>query len=103
MVVLESKCFVYNVSNLALLRTLDLPAGAGKGASALSSCDEPSLLALPASASTGALRVYDLLFGGGNVVTEVRGPDVGRRRQQGGDKGKEPVRREEHCDRGGRT
>ena len=74
MVVLESKCFVYNVSNLALLRTLDLPPGAGKGASALSSCDERSLLALPASASTGALRVYDLLFGGGNVVTEVRGP-----------------------------
>ncbi|GAX73703.1 hypothetical protein CEUSTIGMA_g1155.t1 [Chlamydomonas eustigma] len=70
-VVLESKAFVYNVANLNLLRTLELPPGSGRFASALSACDQPNLLALPATADTGTLRVYDLMFDGGNVLCEV--------------------------------
>ncbi|KAG1658038.1 hypothetical protein FOA52_014350 [Chlamydomonas sp. UWO 241] len=73
-VLLESKAFVYNVANLNLLRSMELPQGAGTrlpAAAALSACDAPNLLALPASTSSGMLRVYDLLFDGGNVLCEV--------------------------------
>ena len=57
---LEKKVFVYALSTLALLRTIDTPENP-KGVAALSPCAEPCLLALPASLSSGMLRVYDLM------------------------------------------
>jgi len=73
-VLLESKAFVYSVSNLTLLRAIDLPPGGGvraARAAALTTCDSPSLLALPAAGDSGVLRVYDLLFDGGSVLCEA--------------------------------
>jgi len=70
-VVLEHKAYVYALQNLVVLRTLDMAFGNPKGVAALCPCAEPSLLALPASSETGTLRVYDVLFDGGNVLCEV--------------------------------
>lgn len=69
-VILEAKAYVYDLQTLALLRILDTPANA-RGVAALAPCSAPNLLALPASAATGLLRVYDLLVDGGNVLCEV--------------------------------
>ena len=55
---------MYSVNDLSLLRTLDLPPGSGRTATALSPCEQPNLLALPAAAGAGTLRVYDLMVGG---------------------------------------
>ena len=55
---------MYSVNDLSLLRTLELPPGSGRTATALSPCEQPNLLALPAAAGTGTLRVYDLMVGG---------------------------------------
>ena len=52
---------MYSVNDLSLLRTLDLPPGSGRTATALSPCEQPNLLALPAAAGAGTLRVYDLM------------------------------------------
>ncbi|MEW5307303.1 MAG: hypothetical protein WDW36_009710 [Sanguina aurantia] len=69
-VVVEKKAYVYALHTLALLRSLETPDNA-KGLCALGTCSEPTLLALPASDTTGLLRVYDLLQDGGDALCEI--------------------------------
>eukprot|EP00879_Flechtneria_rotunda_P031277 GHRR01034153.1.p1 GENE.GHRR01034153.1~~GHRR01034153.1.p1 ORF type:complete len:216 (+),score=52.76 GHRR01034153.1:491-1138(+) len=68
---LDGRAHVYALQTLAQLRIIETPANP-KGLAALTSCSEPSLLALPASATAGVLRVYDLLVDGGHVLCEVQ-------------------------------
>lgn len=67
---LEKRAYVHELQTLVHLRTLDTPPNPG-GLAALTPCDDPCYLALPASATSGAVRVYDLRADGGNVLAEV--------------------------------
>lgn len=69
-VVLERRVYVHALPTLAHLRTIEV-APNPRGLAALAPCEEPCLLALPSSDSSGALRVYDLLREGGAVLAEV--------------------------------
>jgi len=68
--VLDGQVHVHALQTLAQLRILEAPPNP-KGLAALTTCSEPCLLALPASSTTGALRVYDLLVDGGHVICEI--------------------------------
>ena len=72
MAVLDGWAHVHALQTLAQLRILETPPNP-KGLAALTPCSEPCFLALPASATSGVLRVYDLLVDGGHVVCEVLG------------------------------
>ncbi len=69
-VVLERRVHVHALQTLEHLRTLETPPNPN-GLAALTPCNEPCLLALPAAAGTGAVRVYDLLVDGGNALCEL--------------------------------
>ncbi|GBF88547.1 autophagy 18 related protein [Raphidocelis subcapitata] len=72
-VVLERRANVYALQSLEHLRTLETPPNP-RGLGALTPAAEPGdpdLLALPSSASGGALTVYDLASDGGNAVCEI--------------------------------
>ncbi|KAG2497035.1 hypothetical protein HYH03_005037 [Edaphochlamys debaryana] len=72
LVVLTAKrAHVYSMQNLACLRTIETE-DATQGCCALTTCHEPNLLALPSSATTGTVRIYDLAHEGGNVLSEVQ-------------------------------
>ncbi|GFR50725.1 hypothetical protein Agub_g12982, partial [Astrephomene gubernaculifera] len=71
-VVTAKRAHVYGMHNLACLRVIDTEDSPAGGCCALTACHEPNLLALPASASSGAVRIYDLAQDGGNVLSEVR-------------------------------
>lgn len=66
-VVLERRVYVHALESLELLEALDTAPNA-TGVCALTVCSEPCLLALPASAAGGKLRIHDLLAGGGGGV-----------------------------------
>lgn len=68
--VLERRTYIHALQTLAHLRTLETPSNP-KGLSALTPCNEPCLLALPANAQDGTLRIYDLLVEGGSVLCEI--------------------------------
>lgn len=68
--VLDGWAYVHALQTLAQLRILETPPNP-KGLAALTPCSEPCFLALPASSTSGVLRVYDLLVDGGHVVCEV--------------------------------
>lgn len=70
--VLDGWAHVHALQTLAQLRILETPPNP-KGLAALTPCSEPCFLALPASSTSGVLRVYDLLVDGGHVVCEVMG------------------------------
>ena len=70
--VLDGWAHVHALQTLAQLRILETPSNP-RGLAALTPCSEPCFLALPASSSSGVLRVYDLLVDGGHVVCEVLG------------------------------
>jgi len=70
--VLDGWAYVHALQTLAQLRILETPPNP-KGLAALTPCSEPCFLALPASSTSGVLRVYDLLVDGGHVVCEVMG------------------------------
>lgn len=70
MVLLETKCYVYELERLELLKELDLTVN-HQGLCALSVTDSPCILVLPASDQTGTLRLYDLLTNGGNLLIEI--------------------------------
>jgi autophagy-related protein 18 len=71
--VLERRANVYALQSLEHLRTLETPQNP-RGLAALTPAaapDDPDLLALPSSPSSGALTAYDLAADGGNAVCEI--------------------------------
>ncbi|KAG2449444.1 hypothetical protein HYH02_005591 [Chlamydomonas schloesseri] len=70
-VVTARRVHVYSMQNLTCLRVIDTEENA-RGCCALTCCHEPNLLALPSSATTGTVRIYDLAQEGGNVLSEAQ-------------------------------
>lgn len=69
---LDGWAHVHALQTLGQLRILQT-APNPRGMAALTPCCEPCLLALPASATSGVLRVHDLMVDGGHVVCEIPG------------------------------
>ncbi|KAG2433269.1 hypothetical protein HXX76_008337 [Chlamydomonas incerta] len=70
-VVTARRVHVYSMQNLTCLQVVDTEENA-RGCCALTCCHEPNLLALPSSATTGTVRIYDLAQEGGNVLSEAQ-------------------------------
>eukprot|EP00210_Caulerpa_lentillifera_P001871 g1800.t1 len=69
-VLLETKCYVYELEKLDLLKEMDVSLNP-HGLCALSITDNPCFLAIPASNDRGTFRLYDLMLNGGHLRIEI--------------------------------
>lgn len=69
--VLDGRVHIHALETLAQLRIIETPPNP-RGLAALTPSPDTCLLALPASNTSGLLRVYDLLVDGGHVVCEIQ-------------------------------